>query len=466
MTNRRNFLKGAGALSFAGGLGALATLGNSKAYAADTTGYKALVCLFLFGGQDGHDTMLPYDQASYDRYAQIRSSMIGSYPGGSRDRANLLPLNPTNAAQFGSRQFALPPNLGPIKSLFDAGNAAVVSNIGPLLSPVTKTEIQNNFAVAPKQLFSHNDQQSTWMASAPEGAQFGWGGKFADEMIAASANTNPQFTAISLFGNSVFLSGDVAQQYQAGLNGAETIGGLDDFSLLGAGSESTVAQALLQEHYRTTGTTRSSLFERDYIAGNNRALDTNELYNDSLATGTALSTVFPTTGIAKQLNAVANTINIRNQLNVRRQVFFVGMGGFDSHSGQAGFLPNRQTMYADAIASFYDAMVEMGLANSVTLFTASDFGRTLVVNGDGTDHGWASNHFVVGGAVNGNTIYGDVPDYDIDHDQDLGNGRFIPTTSVEQYAATMGEWFGLDSGELATALPNLSSFSPTTLGFL
>ncbi len=466
MFNRRNFLKGAGALSFAGSMSTLSALNNSRAYAADITGYKALVCMFFHGGQDGHDLVLPYDQASYDRYAEIRSSMINSYPNASRARSNLLPLNPVNAGQLGGRQYALPAELAPIKSLFDSGNAAILSNVGPLIEPATRTQIENSSVILPERLYSHNDQQSTWMSSAPQGAQAGWGGGFADQVLAANANNSPEFTAISVSGNSVFLTGNQALQYQAGLDGAAVIGGLEDGGLLGAGANSSLAQTLIVEHFRTVGARRANLFQQDYVDGNNRALDSNALYNSSLANSTPLQTVFPGSRVGQEIEAIANTINIRNELGMRRQVFFVGYGGFDSHSNQANNLPNRQNNYAEAIAAFYSAMQEMGIANDVTLFTASDFGRTLVINGDGTDHGWGSNHLIIGGAVNGNAIYGTMPPYDLGHEQDDGGGRLIPTTSVEQYAATLGSWFGLDAGELAASLPNLSNFSPDNLGFI
>lgn len=473
--NRRKFLQttgGAGALSFAAGTGILSALGNSKAFAADVSGYKALVCVFLFGGQDCHDTVLPYDQTSYDAYATLRQSLIDDYAaqqgGNSRARANLLALNPVNSADFGTRQFALPPSMAALQTLFNSGNAAVVGNVGPLIRPLNRAQWEADLVETPKQLFSHNDQQSTWMSSAPEGEIRGWGGKFGDAVIAAGANQEDLFTAISTSGNTVFLSGETTKQYILQGDKPPEIDGLHNFDsgLLGTAADNPAAVQLLEDHYRSVGPQKSNLFEQDMANIVDRAFDLNNTFRAAQENAQPLTTVFPKSNLGNQLKSVANTINIRNALNVGRQVFFVSMGGFDTHDTQAASLNNLQARYAQAIGAFYQATVEMGIANQVTTFTASDFGRSLAINGDGTDHGWGSHHFVVGGAVAGNTIYGNLPEYIFDHDYDSGNGRLIPQTSVEQYAATLGKWYGLSDAELATALPNLANFTTKDLGFM
>jgi uncharacterized protein (DUF1501 family) len=475
MFNRRSFLKsasGAGAVSFASGASILAALGNTKAYAADVTGYKAIVCLFFFGGQDSHDTVLPYDQASYDRYAELRPGLFGDYAsqtgGSSRERARLLALNPTNAAQFGTRQFALPEALSPIKDLFDDGNAAIIGNVGPLIEPVNREEFLSETKSLPRRLFSHNDQQSTWLSSAPEGAVIGWGGKMSDAANASNANQNEIFSSISTFGNSVFLSGEQTQQYILNANGPPEVNGLRNFNsgLLGTAAGSASAVQRLEDHYKNLGAQRANLFERDVAEINARSFSSNKLFGDTLDVATPLQTVFPASGTAAQLSAVANSINISSALGMRRQVFFVGMGGFDTHDNQANDLTGNHTEYAEAIAAFYQSTIEMGMQNDVTLFTAADFGRALLENGNGTDHGWGAHHFIVGGAVNGNTIYGDIPPYDTGHEFDAGNGRLIPKVAVEQYAATLGKWFGLTDDELLSALPILANFTEKDLGFL
>lgn len=461
---RRHFLIGASALSAATLTGLGSSLSAFQASAAETAGYKALVCVFFLGGLDGHDTVLPYDQASYDRYAEIRAPLLGLYDnmqgGSTRARDRLLPLNPSNAASFGSRQFALPEELSGIKSLFDSGNAAIVGNVGPLIQPLTRTEFFNESAPQPKRLFSHNDQQSTWMSSQPEGAQFGWGGRFADAALAAGANNgNAEFSTITSLGNELFLTGSEARPYQIGLNGAPEIDALGFFEGNRSTPEGEEIYQKLRDHFEAMDFTSTNLIDRDVSNAMRTALSTNETFNEAFSTIQPFATGFPSSFLGQQLQAVANTIAIRDSLLINRQVFFVAIGGFDTHSNQANDLPALQTEIDQGIVAFYQAMQEIGLASDVTLFTASDFGRTLAINGDGTDHGWGSHHFVIGDAVQGGQIFGDMPPFDLDHEQDAGSGRLIPTTSVEQFAEPLGRWFGLNDTEIAAALPNLSNFS-------
>ena len=461
---RRHFLTGASALSAATLTGLGSSLAAFQASAAETSGYKALVCVFFLGGMDGHDTVLPYDQASYDRYAQIRAPLLGLYDnmqgGSTRARDRLLPLSPSNAANFGSREFALPEELSGIKSLFDSGNAAIVGNVGPLIQPLNRTEFLNETAPQPKRLFSHNDQQSTWMSSQPEGAQFGWGGRFADAALAAGANNgSADFSTITSLGNELFLTGSQARPYQIGLNGAPEIDALNFFEGNRSTPEGEAIYQKLRDHFEAMDFTSTNLIDRDVSNAMRTALTTNETFNEAFASIQPFATGFPSSFLGQQLQAVANTIAILDSLLINRQIFFVAIGGFDTHSNQANDLPGLQTEIDQGVVAFYQAMQEIGLASDVTLFTASDFGRTLAINGDGTDHGWGSHHFVVGDAVQGGQIYGDMPPYDFDHDQDAGSGRLIPTTSVEQFAEPLGRWFGLNDGEIAAALPNLGSFS-------
>jgi hypothetical protein len=227
--SRRHLLKGIGASALSAAT--LTTLGGAMrgfqtANAAEVTDYKALVCIFMWGGCDTHDVLLPYDQASYDQFRNIRSSLIGGYQG-TRDRNQLLPISPTNAADFGGRQFAMPPEMSGLRGLFESGDMAFVANTGPLIRPLNRTQWRNGSVPVPKQLFSHNDQQSTWSASAPEGAQFGWGGRFADAVVNSGANINREFSTITAVGNELFLTGQDVLPYQIGLNGAPEIGLLD-----------------------------------------------------------------------------------------------------------------------------------------------------------------------------------------------------------------------------------------------
>lgn len=464
--NRRLFLQGAGgaALSAASIGGVTAALSGFQAHAADTSGYKALVCVFLLGGLDCHDTVLPYDQASYDSYASIRAPLLDLYagqPGGSsRDRARLLPLTPDNAADFGGREFALPEDMTGIHGLFQTGDAAIVGNVGPLIFPLTRAEWESEAIETPKRLFSHNDQQSTWMSSQPEGALFGWGGLFADAVIGGAPGPGAPFTTITTLGNELFLTGDQATPYQV------STGGVSGIEVLNFFDSSQPTYQALRDHFGAVNHADPNLIESDVAAAIGNSLTTNETYNNAIDNAVPLMATFPQNFLGTQLRTIAEAISVRNILNVNRQVFFAAIGGFDTHSAQAADLPGLQQEIDGAVVAFHQAMVDLGLENDVTLFTASDFGRTLAINGDGTDHGWGAHHFVVGGAVTGRTIYGDIPAAAFDHNQDAGGGRLIPTTSVEQFAEPLGRWFGLNDSEINAALPNLANFTSLTPPFV
>ncbi len=456
---RREILRTASLLGAYGAAPFAMNLLPFNALAASTSGYRALVCVFLFGGMDCHDTVLPYDQPSYDQYAALRRTLMNEYNGlqggSSRTRARLLALNPTNAANFGGRQFALGEALAPIHQLFDSGQAAIVGNVGPLIQPLNRTQWRNDSAEAPARLFSHNDQQSTWMAAAPEGAQFGWGGRLADMAIASRANTNASFTAVSVAGNVVYLTGQEASGFQLGLNGPTQIRAVDRPGLY----NSTELPGRIADQIQDVANARTNLLERDVATIHRNSIALNRDLEVALSAQAPFQTVFPMSGLAQQMQVVARMIAARSTLGVSRQIFFVSTGGYDTHSSQAPTLTGLHGTLSGAMRAFYDATVELGVQNDVTAFSASDFGRTLAVNGDGTDHGWGGHHFVVGGAVNGNRILGDIPPPVVDHAQDSGSGRLIPNVSVEQFAASLAAWFGLTQGEIQAALPNIVNFS-------
>lgn len=462
--SRRNFLKTGAACSFGAAAGFANDLMRFNAFAADTSGYRAIVCVFLFGGMDGHDTVIPYDTASYNQYADIRRALLNRYEnnegGSTRERDQLLPLNLANAASFGGRQFALPPELGPLHELIDRGDGAIVSNVGPLVVPLNRTQYQNRTAPRPPRLFSHNDQQSVWMSSRPEGAQFGWGGRLADMIAASLGNSDATFTTVSTSGTTVFLQGEIVGQYQVGSNGPQVIRGLGESSLFGSSQLPGIYEASL----RAEGQSLTNLLQRDFAGVMNRSIDANRTLRESFGGAAPFATAFPQSRLGAQLQVVARIIALRASLGVSRQIFFVGDGGYDTHSNQHENLPRLHGGIAAAMRAFYDATVEMGVDQNVASFTASDFGRTLTVNRDGTDHGWGAHHFVIGGGVNGARIVGDFPEPDTEHEYDTGNGRLIPTTAVDQFAATLGGWFGLNSSELNDALPGLSNFSQTDIG--
>jgi uncharacterized protein (DUF1501 family) len=466
MQNRRNFLKLSATLPLTmSGSSLLGALSAMPARAMDTSGYRALVCVFLYGGMDCHDTVLPLDIDSYNSYAAIRSTLMDAYaasPGGSsRAREALLPLETTSASADG-RQFALPPQMSALHGLFEQGQAAIVGNVGPLVMPADAFSVIDSSAKLPARLFSHNDQQSTWLSLAPEGAQLGWGGRFGDAAVAAGANMQDVFSQVSLSGNTVFLSGDTVSPFQIGA------GGVPSIRLVEAAGNGLPAslEPLLQSHFKGQGAFYSNLLERDFASLSQVSLEANAKLAEALGLSPGFDTAFPASPLGGQLGAVAKTIAARASLGASRQVFFVGVGGFDTHSAQATTLPGLQQDISDSLVAFYAAMVEMGLGSDVTAFTASDFGRTLTANGDGTDHGWGAHHFVVGGAVQGGDIYGAIPPAELGHAQDAGNGRLIPSTSVQQFAAPLGAWYGLDETALAHALPGLEMFPQGMLSYI
>ncbi|HSV53870.1 MAG TPA: DUF1501 domain-containing protein [Burkholderiaceae bacterium] len=475
--SRRAFLRRSGQLALTGtalpfALN-LAAMGEAAAFTA--TDYKALVCVFLFGGNDYANTVLTYDDASYNAYNTIRGGGAGQAAGGiALAKAALAPtlLNPA-AALPGGRQYALHPAMSGLAGLFNSGKAAVQLNVGPLVVPLTKAQYNSadrkTYPLPPK-LFSHNDQQSVWQSSSPEGSTVGWGGNIGD--LALSSNTNSLFTCISVAGNAVFMSGDSALQYQVSTGGAVKINGVAS-NVYGSAAVKNALATLIQEP-------RAQVLENEYNKVTARAVTAEAQVSAGLA-GVALATAFPSGNpLADQLKMVARLIGARSTLGAKRQVFFVSLGGFDLHDNLISQQPTLLARLSDAMTAFYNATAELGVADKVTAFTASDFGRTLSSNGDGSDHGWGSHHFMVGGAVKGQAFYGTAPPVSVGstaapEDQwHVGQGRLLPSTSVDQYAATLAQWFGVADGELAGILPNIGHFGtaagrpdyPVNLGFM
>lgn len=447
--DRRTFLK-ATSLSLAtasfGGMTSL--LSSIKAQAAEQSGYKAMVCLFFYGGMDNHDTIIPYDSPSYDRWAEIRKSLLTNQ-NTPRTRDRLLPLSPRNGGQFGERQFALPPEMSGIHQLFQSGKAAIIGNVGPLIAPTDAINFEADTVPLPSRLFSHNDQQATWMSGATEGAQYGWAGLYAD----ALGNPQNVFNSITTGGGELLLTGKNTIPYQVSGGQALSLDIIDE-------ADEHVAQHLVQ-HFRSQYLQPQTLLQSDMANKISASYEANAQYNQATQALSSLHTAFPETHLGGQLQSVSRSIAAREQLGSSRQIFVVGMGGFDTHSAQAKTLPRLQQQMNDAVVAFYNAMTELGLQDDVTLFTASDFGRTLAINGDGTDHGWGAHHFVIGGGVQGQQIFGDIPIADFGHPLDAGSGRLIPTQSVDQYAAALGQWFGVPQDEVASIFPNLNELGPT-----
>ncbi len=485
---RRAFLRRTAQLAFTGA--ALPTALNlaaiGEAAAFNATGYKALVCVFLYGGNDNWNTVVPYDNTNYDLYSTIRGGGAGRTAGGvalgQAALTNTL-LAPTTPLANG-RQFALHPEMVGLKNLFNAGQAAIQMNVGPLVVPLTRAQYEgSNRALypLPPKLFSHNDQQSIWQSSSPEGSTVGWGGNIGD--LALSSNTTGSlFTCVSVTGNAVFLSGDQALSYQVSSSGAVKIDCVTN-DVYGSAAIKNAMRDLVQQ-------ARTEVLENEYNRVTQRSIAAETSINGGIGPTSAAASAntgefAPFAGIpgnntlAGQLKMVARLIAARNSLSTKRQVFFVSLGGFDLHDNlTAGHVTNMKRV-SEAMSAFYQTTFNLGVASDVTAFTASDFGRTLTSNGDGSDHGWGGDHFIVGGAVKGKAFYGKPAPVSVGNgtgaeDQwHVGQGRLLPSSSVDQYAATLATWFGVEANELAGILPFLRNFGspnavdyPINLGFL
>ena len=451
--SRRAFLQRAGQLSLTGVAApwALNLAAMAEASAQTASDYKALVCVFLYGANDHGNTLPPYDAATHDNYVSIRGSLATA-------RANLAATALTPSVTLPSgRQMALAPELAPLKTLFDAGRMGVLLNVGTLIQPTTLAQYNARSVPLPPKLFSHNDQQSVWQSSLPEGATSGWGGRLGD--LFQSGNGKSTFTCVNVSGNAVFMSGRDAVQYQVSTTGSVALRGIQS-PLYGSQACSDALRAI-------TTASRSHLMEAEHTRVMSRAIDANTSLTAALATTPALTTPFDAANpLATQLQMVARMIAARSALGAKRQVFFVSLGGFDLHDFLVAQHPGLLTNVGGAIKSFYDATVELGVANQVTTFTGSDFGRTLTSNGDGSDHGWGSHQFLVGGAVQGGRFHGQLPAFSVNGPDDVGQGRLLPTTSVDQLAATLATWMGVSNSNLPLVVPNIGNYSVRDLGLL
>jgi uncharacterized protein (DUF1501 family) len=416
---------------------------------ANFTDYKALVCIFLYGGNDGSNTIVPRG-SGYSAYAAQRSSL-------AIPQNEILPINPT--ANDG-REWGFHPRFGEMRTLFDQGKLAIVGNIGSLVVPTSRTQFQNNTVPLPPNLFSHNDHQIQWQTSLPENVeiQTGWGGRMCDLMVEANGNWK-NFTAISLGGANTLCNGENTTIYHVSDQGTVGLQGYDDEP----NTQEVISLAMNQILALESG----NEFEIEFSDIKKRSIANNRIISQVLAATQPITTVFPDYSLARQLKTVARLISARNNLSLKRQIFFCEIGGFDTHNEQVATQPNLLQEVSQSLNAFYNATVELGISDKVTSFTASEFGRSYRVNGSGTDHGWGNHQFVLGGAVRGNRIYGQMPILQIGGPNDtFDNGRWIPTTSVDSYSATLARWFGATSDNLTTILPNLGRFSTSDLGFM
>jgi uncharacterized protein (DUF1501 family) len=446
--SRREFLRRASAFSAMGAAAPWAlNLAASASASAQTAGedYRALVCVFMYGGNDNHNTVVPFDQATYNQYAAIRTSI--ALPRADLAATEIVPANPWTAG----RQMALHPALAPLKTLFDAGHLAVAMNLGTLTREGTTLADYKAGRGLPPKLFSHNDQQSVWQSSLAEGAATGWGGRMAD-LLAANNGDAVTFTSISAAGNAVFMSGKDVVQYQVSGGGSIQVN-----PVFGSAASTDAVKRLMQR-------TSTHLFEEDHAVIARRSIAADAKVRAAL-TGIAEPT-FPPTGLGAQLKIVARLIAARQALGVKRQVFFVSQGGFDNHDDLIVKHPELLGNVAAAMSDFYAALGPLGVQDLVTTFTGADFGRTLANNGDGSDHGWGSHHFVMGGAVKPRTWVGALPAMSVSEGADnVGGGRLLPAIGVDQHGATLARWMGVPEDKMSTVFPNIGEYTTRDLGF-
>src|ERR1700730_4968810 len=445
---RRDFMRLA-CCSAAGAslVGGLSKFGLVSALAQGTTDYKALVCIFMFGGNDGNNMVGPID-SRYTGYLQARATL--ALPQGQ-----LLPLQSGNQSIYG-----LHPNMPELQSVFNnRKNLAILANVGTLVQPTTQQAYQK-YQNLPENLYSHSDQQDQWQSAQLVGTPTtGWAGKLADS-VQSTFNGGAQFPPIlSISGNPVFCTGITAQPFT--MNPGQTPG------LQGIGTDAaSQARFLAVQQLLTFDNGLSMVQSANTVTG--QAVQYAVVLADALKNVPALQTKFPDTYLSQQLQQVAKVIAARSALGMGRQIFFCSYGGFDTHSDQLVQQIELMTELSQGMSAFYQATGELGVANQVTTFTLSEFGRTLQpgTNG-GTDHAWGNHQVVLGGAVKGNTVYGNFPTLALGGPDDAGNnGRWIPTTALDQYAATMATWFGVSNANLPTIFPNLANFPTNNLGFM
>jgi uncharacterized protein (DUF1501 family) len=511
--DRRQFLRLSAAFAGLGTAGPFAMQLAAMGSAAGQTvpNYKALVCIFLLGGNDSNNMVLATDSDSWGRYWSARNTgadPIALMPVGTAAVApgqtspvtgrvataatpeawgGVLPIVPntpnpvppgTNAT---TRTFALHPFFGPVQSLFNSGRLAIMANVGTLIQPTTKAQYVAKSVSLPVNLYSHNDQQSEWQTDAAEGARLGWGGRMADLMM-SSNGTNSLFTAVSPAGNAVFLSGQSVVQYQitTAANPAVVISGANGSSLFGSTGAPAIVKTLLQD-----SASQANLMAADYATVDTRSIGAAGTINTALTSGAAGSMAAPptftnpitgatqTNGLAYQMQAIARMVAAAPGLGVQRQVFFASLGSFDTHQNENQSQPVLLAEVAQALSYFDTLLSNVGgvdRRSQVTAFTVSEFNRTFTTNGSGTDHAWGGHQLILGGAVRGKNIYGQFPTVGIDlgsfTNPNMSGNAIIPTASVDQYAATLGAWFGVGQSDMNTIFPNLANFSSNNLGFV
>ncbi|HLH55296.1 MAG TPA: DUF1501 domain-containing protein [Verrucomicrobiae bacterium] len=445
---------------------------NAAVAQSNVTDYKALVCIFLQGGNDSNNLIIPTIQSEYNNYAAIRTPVLAI------PQSAVLPISPLNSD---GHEYGLHPSCPELQTLFGESKLALLFNTGTLVYPITRAQYQSGALQKPPQLFSHSDQVTQWQTSIPDQAPLtGWGGRCADLMAAVQPNA-PISLSVTLSGSNTFEVGNKISQYSVSTSGAINLAG--------------VSGARLQALTNILGMSYPNMQAQAYAGIAKHSIDTGGLLNSAIAATSAANywtTPFPTkitpptggnpfgSSLSPQLQMAARLIEAGHRstsnggFGMRRQIFFCAVGGYDLHTNQTpgpgqttvGSHANLLAELSQCLLAFQRAMEQLGIAKNVTAFTASDFGRTFPSNGQGSDHGWGSHHLIVGGAVNGQKTYGKFPTLAVNGPDDTSTGRWIPTTAIDQYFATLASWFGVDSGNLATVFPNIGRFAAPNLGFV
>lgn len=401
--------------------------------------YKAMVCIFLAGGNDSYNMLIPRSDAEYNEYAQVRSNQ-------AIPQADILPIDPTSVS---GREFGLHPNLTGLQSLFQNGKAAFISNVGTLVEPVSKAMLDSNSSNLPLGLFSHIDQAMHWQTGlADERTNSGWGGRVAE--IVKSMNTNDDVSMnISLGGNNVFQRGETVTEYAINNDGG--------VSVFGYGDQHPFLNLMTADINDIMSMEYGDLFKDAYAGTLKRSIESNVVFNAAVET-TEIATPFSLTRLSQDMLMIAKAIKAREILGQKRQIFFVELGGFDNHDELLNNHGLLMSTLDNAMSEFYAATEELGVADCVTSFTISDFARTLTSNGNGTDHAWGGNAIVMGGAVKGKDMYGNYPNLGLGSEREIGGGIIIPETSADEYFAEIALWFGLTGTNLTDVFPNLGNF--------
>jgi len=470
MPTRREFMRGCCAAASMGVFASFSRFGLLNALAAAPADYKALVCIFLFGGNDGNNLIVPIAGTpgtgfSYADYFAIRADQ--SNGGLALTQAQLLPVTAKTAQPLpsGAKDFGFHPALAQIRGLFQQNRVAVVANIGALVEPITRMEYLNKTKQRPDNLFSHSDQQQQWQTAELNGfGTTGWAGRTADKIrtIYDVGQAYPPITTVA--GTAIFCTGSQTQPFALAPTTNPATIGLQGYSSPTAQSNARLAS--LQE--MLTFDTGISLIQATSSI-TSRALQQSSILAGALQGISPLATVFPNTSIGNQLAQVARIIKANQTLGLRRQIFFCSMGGYDTHTSQIGTQNNLMSQLDPAMKALYDATVELGIPDKITTFTLSEFGRTFKpASGAGSDHGWGSHVLVMGGNnVLGGDLYGKLPQFALSGpDDSSSSGRWIPTTAVNQFGATLASWFGVGSADLPAIFTNLANFTTKNLGFL